>query len=351
MNEHDVINKEKEESNFKISANKLQNIKNIYILKKIFDRFNKKKILEIIKYHKYTQQRLNLSKDDFKEYSEKYSSIEIVIIACKSKKSEYIKIEKDKEQYYHIYFNDSKEEIKRRNLNKMEKENNTKIKIKIDYQIESFSGLFFGCECIQSIYFKQFQRNNINSMSYMFYNCLSLKEINFSKFNTINVTSMHNMFSGCSSLKKLNLSNFNTINVTTMGDMFSGCSSLKELDLSNFNTNNVTDMNHMFSKCSSLEKINLSNFNTINVTDISSMFYQCSSLKELDLSSFIINNKIDLSYMFCQCSSLEELNFPGFNPNNVNYLNKIKYMFHDCSSRFINKIKSIYKNIDVIAFK
>ena len=39
----------------------------------------------------------------------------------------------------------------------MEKENNTKIKIKIDYQIESFSGLFFGCECIQSIYLNSFK--------------------------------------------------------------------------------------------------------------------------------------------------------------------------------------------------
>jgi len=43
MNEHDSINKE-EESNVNNSTNKLQNIKNNYILKKIFDKFNKKNI-------------------------------------------------------------------------------------------------------------------------------------------------------------------------------------------------------------------------------------------------------------------------------------------------------------------
>jgi hypothetical protein len=48
---------------------------------------------------------------------------------------------------------------------------------------------------------------------------------------------------------------------------------------------------------------------------------------------------------------LEELNFPGFNPDNINYLKNIKYMFSDCSYGFINKIKSIYENIDDIAFE
>ena len=120
---------------------------------------------------------------------------------------------KIKNNINHIYFNNSKIEIKRRYLNKKEKINNTKIKIKIDYQVKSFSGLFLGCECIQSIYFKKFYRNNINSMSCMFSNCLSLERINFSQFNSNNVTSMGNMFYGCSSLKELNLSSFNTINV------------------------------------------------------------------------------------------------------------------------------------------
>ena len=193
--------------------NKLQNIKSNYILKKIIDNLKENKLLEIIKYNKYTQQRLKLSLNYYKEYSEKYSSIEIELITCKSEKGEYISIEKDKNKYYHIYINNNKTEIKSRYLNEIEKMNNIKIRIKVDYQVETFSGLFFGCECIQSIYFKNFYRNNINNMSCMFLWCDSLKELNLSNFNTRNVTDMSCMFYWCNSLKELNLSNFNTNNV------------------------------------------------------------------------------------------------------------------------------------------
>ena len=55
MNVKDVTNKIKEEPNFNISTNKLQNIKSNYILKKIFDNLNKKNLLEIIKYNKNAQ--------------------------------------------------------------------------------------------------------------------------------------------------------------------------------------------------------------------------------------------------------------------------------------------------------
>ena len=47
---------------------------------------------------------------------------------------------KKKKEYYHIYFNDSNEEIKRYDLKQDEKVE--KIKIIIDYQIKSFDGLF-----------------------------------------------------------------------------------------------------------------------------------------------------------------------------------------------------------------
>ena len=148
--------------------------------------------------------------------------------------------------YYHIYFNNI-EEIKR---NKIEKKDNVKIiKIIIDNQVKSFSGLFEYCY-IKYINFKKFYRNNIFDMSYMFTRCYSLKEINLSNFNTNNVTNMEYLFFGCYSLKELNLSNFNTNNVTNMHGMFSRCSSLEELNISNFNTTNVIDMRYMFLGCS-----------------------------------------------------------------------------------------------------
>ena len=82
--------------------------------------------------------------------------------------------------------------IKTTYLNKNDKV--SKINIIIDYPIKSFCELFKKCECIESINFKRFYRNNINNMRCMFYGCYSLKELNLTNFNTINVTDMSSMF-------------------------------------------------------------------------------------------------------------------------------------------------------------
>ena len=134
------------------------------------------------------------------------------------------KFQKRKRPFYHIYFNDNKEEIKRNDLK--EDDNISKIKIIIDYQVKSFYELFDSCECIEYINFKKFYRNNIINMSSMFFGCHSLNELNLSNFNTNNVTDMSSMFYGCSSLKELNLSNFNTNNLSTMSSILSNCSFL-----------------------------------------------------------------------------------------------------------------------------
>ena len=97
------------------------------------------------------------------------------------------------------------------------------IKIIIDYQVKSFEELFDSCDCIESIYFKKFYRNNITNMSCMFYRCSSLKELNLNNFNTNNITDMSFMLYKCSSLKELNLNNFNTNNVNDMRYMLGGC--------------------------------------------------------------------------------------------------------------------------------
>ena len=208
-------------------------IRNAYFLRKAFNYLQKKNSLEIIKYNKKIKERLNININDYKEYCETYSSIEIELKPVNNKFGEFINI---------------KEEIKRKYLDEKDKVN--KINIIIDYQIKSFYGLFGHCRCIESIYFKKCYRNNINDMTGMFIGCSSLKEINLSNFNTNNVISMQGMFSGCSSSKEINLSNFNNNNATNMSLMLFGCSSLKKINLSNFNTNNVTDIIRMFSGCS-----------------------------------------------------------------------------------------------------
>ena len=80
------------------SNNKLGNIKNNFILKKL---------LETIKYNKSIQKRINININHYKEYSEKYSSIEIEVKPMKNIYGTFISIEEKDEEYYHIYYNDN----------------------------------------------------------------------------------------------------------------------------------------------------------------------------------------------------------------------------------------------------
>ena len=241
--------------------------------------------LKILKINKKIQERLNISIDDYKECSELYSSIEIKIKPAENKYGEFINIpDKDKE-YYHIYFDNSNEEIKRNYLEENEKVK--KIKIKIDYQVTSFKELFclpaYG-NIAKKIKFKKFYRNNITDMCFMFSTCLYLEKINFKKINTSNVTNMSGMFSECYELKKIKgLSKFNTNKVTDMSYMFYRCTSLKKINVSNFDTSNVTDMSNMFGWTKKLKKIDLSNFNTNKVTDMSCMFQDSNYFPPKDI--------------------------------------------------------------------
>ena len=91
-----------------------------------------------------------------------YSPIEIEIIPIKNKFGKFIDIIDIDKKYFHIYFNNNKEEIKTTNLT--EKDKVSIINIIIDHQIKSFLGLFSACECIESINFKKYYRNNITDM-------------------------------------------------------------------------------------------------------------------------------------------------------------------------------------------
>ena len=239
MASKDMSNTQKENIEPIKSINNLKNIKSKVILKKIFDYIQRNKSLEIIKNNSNIQKRLNININDYKP-------ILIEIIPIPNKYGKFINIKKGDKKYFHIYFNDNKEEIERTALNGGDKV--SKINVVIDYQVNSFKELFQDC-FIESINFKNFYRNNITDMSFMFSGCSSLKEINFSNFNTNNVTDMSCMFCECSSLIDINLYSFNTNNVTNMSYMFYGCLSLKNINLDNFNTIKVKNMICMFDQC------------------------------------------------------------------------------------------------------
>ena len=109
----------------------IENIKSRYILSKIYNNMTIKKKLKIVKYNKRIQNRLNLDVKDYKEYCE----IEIEIIPAKERYGTFVNVIHGFESFYHIYFNDNKEEIKNKyNISFIDKI--TKIKIIIDYQVK-----------------------------------------------------------------------------------------------------------------------------------------------------------------------------------------------------------------------
>ena len=129
------------------------NIKSKYILKQIFDNLNKNRFLKIINYNEKIQNRLDININNYKKFSETYTTIEIEIIPIKNlteKSNSFIK----NLDNIHVYFNDNKkEEVK-------------KIKVIIDYQVTSFYCLFHSCRCIETISFTKFSINNITELNF-----------------------------------------------------------------------------------------------------------------------------------------------------------------------------------------
>ena len=93
------------------SINKFIKIKSNYFIQKVFDNMKKRITLDIIKYNINIQKRLNININNYKDFSEKYSSIELEIIPIQNKYGPFINIKEKDKKYFHIYFNDNKEEI------------------------------------------------------------------------------------------------------------------------------------------------------------------------------------------------------------------------------------------------
>ena len=123
-------NERVEEKKIIKSKASLTKLKCDFFLERIFNNLKTNKSLEIIKYNKKIQKILNLTINDYKEFSELYTPIEFEIIPAKNKFGNFIKDFGKEIDYFHIYFNDEKEEIKRNYIT--EKEKIKKIKIIID---------------------------------------------------------------------------------------------------------------------------------------------------------------------------------------------------------------------------
>ena len=88
-----IKTKGQEQSKLINSNNILKNILSDYFIQKLFYFLHKRKSLETIRYNKSIQKRINININHYKEYSEKYSSIEIEIKPIENKYGKFINIE------------------------------------------------------------------------------------------------------------------------------------------------------------------------------------------------------------------------------------------------------------------
>ena len=112
----------------------LNNLKSDYFLIKMFDLIKQNKALKIIKSNKKIQKRLNINIKNYKECSQLYSPIELELKLEDNEYGKFINIPDEEKEFFHIYFNNSKKEIKRNYLK--EKEKVKRIKIIINYQVK-----------------------------------------------------------------------------------------------------------------------------------------------------------------------------------------------------------------------
>ena len=148
-----------------MDSNMFNNIYSIYRLRNLFGLLNEKVLLGILKYNKKLQNKLNIR---INNYIDCYNKIEIEVVADKilsniSENIKFINIPKKDESYYHIFFNDNPNEVKKNYLTK--EDNVSKVKIIIDPKIKSLNSLFQTCFYINKISFIKFNREDINDMN------------------------------------------------------------------------------------------------------------------------------------------------------------------------------------------
>ena len=95
------------------NTNMLKKIKSQFFISKIFDYMKKNKSLEIIKINRSIQK---LMKIDLNTYRECSTVIIVELVPLKNAVGKFINIKEGEEKYFHIFFNDSKNEIKKNRI-------------------------------------------------------------------------------------------------------------------------------------------------------------------------------------------------------------------------------------------
>ena len=82
-------------------------IRSKFVLKKIFENTQQKKYLQLLKFNKLLQNKINISIVDYKEYNQ----IEIELRPSHKNFSKFININEKDKPYIHIFKNNNKKRI------------------------------------------------------------------------------------------------------------------------------------------------------------------------------------------------------------------------------------------------
>ena len=119
-------------------------------------------------YNKSLQNKLEINTDNYQEYAEKYTKIEIEIVPYQSVYDSDV-IYYSNPQYkpfFHTYYNDKENE---KGLFFKNRDNEIKkIKVVIHFQVKAIDNLFNSCSGVRIVNFKKFNRKDITSMGKIF---------------------------------------------------------------------------------------------------------------------------------------------------------------------------------------
>ena len=138
----------------------LDNIKCDFFIPKIFEIIPKYRRFRIVNYNKNLQKNLDINFSDFIQIYELYGPTSIEIIPAKNKYGKFINVKEEEKLYYHVYFNNSKKDIKDKYIIK-EEDKTEKIIIIDNNKVTKLIKLFNECNCIESITVKKVYNKKI----------------------------------------------------------------------------------------------------------------------------------------------------------------------------------------------
>lgn len=206
--------------------------------------------------------------------------------------------------------------------------------------IDSVQAMCAGSALLQNFVAPQMRLDGVRVISGMFNGCEALQSINFNESTFAGTTLATNVFDCCRSLETILWPKAVFGKVTNITRMFYQCNSLKTIDLSHADFGQVTSSRGMFASINHStaltgmqieEIIGIETLDFSNCTDFTSMFYGCHHLTELDLSKWNVSKGQSFSHMFADMSGLKTLILDDGNGHSWNPVSAVTFncMFND----------------------